>query len=217
MTRLFRLASVLAALAIVSPAALAAPPRAAQLTPQQQNEVQQITQYLNSIRTMTARFAQHSENGGLAQGKVYVQRPGQMRFEYDPPSPILLLADGWFVIYYDKSLNQTSYLPIGSTPAWFLLRNDIRLGGDVTVVNYEHTPGAIRVTLVQTKEPDAGAVTLTFSDRPLELKQWSIVDAQGKRTVVALSDVRIGAPVDEKLFSFKGPSRDDRRQDRLGD
>lgn len=207
MRRLFFLAPVLTALAAVPPAAAAPPPRPLSLTGEQQAELQKLTEYLNGIRTMTARFTQYSENGGVAEGKLYLQRPGHMRFEYDPPSPILLVADGNFVIYFDKSLNQTSYLPIGSTPAWFLLRNDIRLGGDVSVIGYEHTPGAIRVTLVQTKEPDAGAVTLTFSDRPLELKQWSLVDAQGKRTTVALTDIKLGVPIDKQLFVFKEPTK----------
>jgi outer membrane lipoprotein-sorting protein len=206
MRRFLLLAPVLAALAAVPPAAAAAP-RPLTLSAEQQAELQKLAAYLNGIRTMTARFTQYSENGGLAEGQLYLERPGRMRFEYDPPSPILLVADGNFVIYFDKSLEQTSYLPIGSTPAWFLLRDNIRLGGDVSVIGYEHTPGAIRVTLVQTKEPDAGAVTLTFSDRPLELKQWSLVDAQGKRTTVALSDVKLGVPLDKKLFVFKEPEK----------
>jgi outer membrane lipoprotein-sorting protein len=206
MRRLLLLAPVLAALAAVPSAAIAAP-RPVALSTEQQAELQKLADYLNGIRTMTARFTQYSENGGVAEGRLYLDRPGRMRFEYDPPSPILLVADGNFVIYFDKSLQQTSYLPIGSTPAWFLLRNDIRLGGDVTVTGYEHTPGAIRVTLVQTKDPDAGAVTLTFSDRPLELKQWSLIDAQGKRTTVALTDVKLGVPLDKKLFVFKEPEK----------
>lgn len=206
MRRFLLLAPVLAALAAIPPAAAAAP-RPLPLSAEQQAELQKLAAYLNGIRTMTARFTQYSENGGLAEGQLYLERPGRMRFEYDPPSPILLVADGNFVIYFDKSLEQTSYLPIGSTPAWFLLRDNIRLGGDVSVTGYEHTPGAIRVTLVQTKEPDAGAVTLTFSDRPLELKQWSLVDAQGKRTTVALSDVKLGVPLDKKLFVFKEPEK----------
>jgi outer membrane lipoprotein-sorting protein len=206
MRRFLFLVPLLAALA-AAPPAVAAPPRPLSLTAEQQAELQKLTDYLNGIRTMTARFTQYSENGGVAEGQLYLQRPGHMRFEYDPPTPILLVADGNFVIYFDKSLDQTSYLPISSTPAWFLLRNDIRLGGDVTVTGYEHKPGAIRVTLVQTKEPDAGAVTLTFSDRPLELKQWSLIDAQGKRTTVALGDVKLGVPLDKQLFVFKEPTK----------
>src|SRR5690349_20701848 len=103
MRRLLFLAPVLAALAAVPSAAIAAP-RPVALTAEQQSELQKITDFLNGIRTMTARFTQYSENGGVAEGQLYVERPGRMRFEYDPPTPILLVADGNFVIYFDKSL-----------------------------------------------------------------------------------------------------------------
>lgn len=199
-------ASALLLAAAPSPAP-AAPQRSLQLNPADQAEIERIQQYLNGIRTLTARFVQYSEGGGTAEGKLYVSRPGHMRFEYDPPSPILLVANGYFVIYYDKQMQETTYLPIGSTPAWFLLRNDVKLGGDVTITGFERGTGVLRVSLVQTKEPDAGTVTLTFSDRPLELRQWSIVDPTGKRTTVALGEMRTGGPIDPNLFVFNEPKK----------
>jgi outer membrane lipoprotein-sorting protein len=202
MKQLFRAALIGALLA--SPVA-AAPTPPAQLNQQQQAELQRVQEYLNGIRTMTARFTQYGDNGAVATGTLYLSRPGNLRFEYDPPTPILLVADGNFMIYHDTKLDQVTYLPLGWTPAWFLLRNDIRLGGDVTVRGFEQGSGAIRVNIIQTKEPDAGSVTLTLSDRPVELKQWTIVDPQGKKATVVLSDVRIGVPVDKKLFVFRDP------------
>ena len=211
MKKLFRAGLAVALLVTAVPAATAAAPRAVQLSGEQAQDVQRVQQYLNSIKTLSARFAQYAENGGTAEGTLYVSRPGNMRFQYDPPSPIQLVASNGFVVYHDSRLDETSYLPIGSTPAWFLLRNDIQLGGDVTIIGYERQPGALRLSLVQTKEPDAGSVTLTFADSPLELRQWSIVDPQGKKTTVSLSDVRVGQPIDSKLFVFKEPSRRERR------
>jgi outer membrane lipoprotein-sorting protein len=204
------LALATAFLLAAAPGASAAPVRAAQLSPAEQSEVQAVQQYLNGIRTLTARFLQSSEDGGTAQGELSMSRPDRMRFEYDPPAPILLMANGYSVIYFDKQLQQTTYLPISSTPAWFLLRDDIKLSGDVTITRFEHGPGVIRVTLVQTKEPDAGTVTLTFSDKPLELKQWVITDPQGKRTTVALVNMRTGVPVDANLFVFQEPTKRNR-------
>src|SRR5262249_40585807 len=139
-------------LAFAAPAvAPAAPLKPAQLSEQDRADVQRIQQYLNGIKTMSARFTQYSD-GGTAGGVLYVQRPGNMRFEYDAPTPYMLLANGTWVIYYDKSLEQVTYLPISSTPAWFLLRDDISLGGDVTITGFERGPGVLRVSLVQTKE-----------------------------------------------------------------
>jgi outer membrane lipoprotein-sorting protein len=202
-----RLRTVLAALflATVAPTiAFAAPPKPVQLAESDRSDLQRIQQWLNGIKTMTARFTQFAD-GGTADGVVYLKRPGNMRFEYDAPTPYMLLANGTWVIYYDKSVEQVTYLPISSTPAWFLLRDDITLGGDVTVTGFERGQGVIRVTIVQTKEPDSGKVTLTFSDKPLELKQWTLTDAQGKRTTVTLNDARFGDPVDPKLFVFNDP------------
>src|SRR6185437_3912597 len=132
-------------------------------------------------------------------------RPGRMRFEYDKPSPILLVADGTFVVYIDNSLKQVTYLPIGSTPAWFLLRPHVSLTDGVTLTRFERGPGAIRVTLVETKSPDNGTLTLVFSDKPLQLRQWTIVDQQGRKTTVALSDQQFGMPLAANLFSFVDP------------
>ena len=207
----FLRAGFAAALLAFSLPALAASPRAIPLNAEQSQEVQRVQQYLNGIRTLTARFTQYADNGGTAEGMLYVSRPGNMRFQYDPPSPVQLVASNGLVVYHDSRLDETSYLPIASTPAWFLLRNDIQLGGDVTITGYDRQPGALRLTLVQTKEPDAGSVTLTFSDKPLELRQWAIIDPQGKKTTVALSDLRTGQPIDSKLFVFQEPSKREKR------
>src|SRR5438876_2913695 len=113
------LRAVLLALPLVVGAAslaVAAPLKPAQLSEQDRADVQRVQQYLNGIKTMSARFTQYSD-GGTADGVFYVQRPGNMRFEYDAPTPYMLLANGTWVIYYDKSLDQVTYLPINSTPA----------------------------------------------------------------------------------------------------
>jgi outer membrane lipoprotein-sorting protein len=205
-------ALLLAALAALPLAALsadpihaAAAPRAVALSQEDRADAQRVEQYLNGIRSLSARFQQYAANGGTAGGQLVVARPGHMRFEYDKPSPILLLADGTFVVYIDNQLKQVSYLPIGSTPAWFLLRDTISLTDGVTITKFERGPGAIRITLVENKSPENGTLTLTFSDKPLDLKQWTIVDQQGKSTTVVLSDARYGVPVDSKAFTFVDP------------
>jgi outer membrane lipoprotein-sorting protein len=204
-TRLVRALFAALLIAAAAPAvAIAAPPKTAQLSDQDRADLQRIQQWLNGIKTMSARFTQYTDSG-TAEGVLYLRRPGNMRFEYDAPTPYMLLANGTWVIYYDKSVDQVSYLPISSTPAWFLLRDDVKLGGDVTVTGFERGPGVVRVTLVQSNEPDSGRVTLTVTDKPLELKQWTLTDPQGKRTTVTLNDPRYGEPVDPKLFVFNDP------------
>jgi outer membrane lipoprotein-sorting protein len=192
--------------ALVAPAwAATPPPRPMPLNSAQQAEVAQVQVYLNSIRTLSSRFEQSTLEGGSAVGQLYMSRPGRMRFEYDPPVPILMVADGRDLYYYDRELQQVTPMRINETPAGFLLAENIQLAGDVTLVRYEHKPGAIRLTLVQTKDPSLGSVTLVLADRPLELRQWTVVDPQLHQTTVTLTDPHYGAALDPKLFYWTDP------------
>jgi len=184
--------------------AWAAAPVPAPLTQQDTLELQRIAAYLNNIRTMTARFQQTANNGGVSAGHPWVARPGRMRFEYDPPTPITLLADSASVYYWDKQLNQTSKYELRQTPAWFFLRDPISFGADVVVTRFERLGGGIlRVTVVESAQPDAGSLTLDFSENPLTLRQWTVIDQQSKRTIVGLSDLQYGMALDPKLFQYQ--------------
>jgi len=188
----------------------AVPPSPAALTPQDVSDLQRIAAYLSSIRTMTARFQQFS-GGGTAAGWLWMERPGRMRFEYDPPSPILLLADRFYVYYVDKQLAEMSKVGLKSTPAWLLLRDPVSFA-DLIVTRFERSPKALRVTVVEQAEPGNGSLTMTFSDQPLSLRQWTIVDQQGKTTSVSLSQEQFGMALDPKLFVYQDPFATSRRQ-----
>jgi outer membrane lipoprotein-sorting protein len=193
--------ALVALAALPSPAA-AAPPKPAQLNDQDRADIGRIEAYLNQLRTATASFLQLADNGGVARGKFFLSRPGKMRFEYDPPTPILMVSTGGSLVYYDSLLKQTSYLPIDSTPLGLLLRDNLKFGSEVTITQFERGPGTLRLTLVQTKDPDQGTLTLTFTDKPLALKQWTVVDAQRKATTVTLTELQTDMKLDPKLFQF---------------
>jgi len=189
-------------LSMATNAALAAPAPAV-LSPQDTLELQRIAAYLNGIRTMTARFQQIANNGGLTTGQLWVARPGRMRFEYEPPNAITLLADSTSVYYWDKQLNQTSKYDLRSTPAWFFLRDPISFGADVIVTRFEHAGAVARVTVVETEQPDAGSLNLVLTENPLTLRQWTVVDQQAKTTTVTLSGLQFGMALDPKLFQYQ--------------
>ncbi len=184
--------------------AAAAAPAPAVLTQADTLQLQRFAAYLNGIRTMTARFRQVASNGAVSEGKLWVARPGRMRFEYDAPNPITLLADSTNVYYWDKDLNQISKYELRSTPAWFLLRDPIAFGADVTVTAFQRVGGAtIGVTVVENAQPDAGSLTLVFTENPLALRQWTVVDQQGKTTTVSLSNLQFGMALDPGLFQYQ--------------
>jgi outer membrane lipoprotein-sorting protein len=173
---------------------------AAALTAQDEKDIQRVEDYLNALTTMQARFQQYSEAGGLAQGRIYLRRPGRVRVEYAPPVPVLLVSDGTMVTYYDSELDQRNQVPLSSSPLWFLLRPNVELARDVTITDVQRAPGGLKMSMYQTDEPDAGTVTLVFRDPPLELMHWYLKDAQGQEIQVALFDTAFGLELSNNLF-----------------
>lgn len=201
--RLLAAAWVLLAIASAGQAAAPAP---APLTPQERAAIERIETYFNGVRSLRARFLQASSTGQMAEGSVALQRPGRMRIEYEPPVPVLIVADGTWLIYHDRKLNQISYLPLGSTPAGILVEDRIDLdGGALTIVDFSRSAGVIRITVVRTASPADGSLTLVFTEAPLELQQWRVVDAQGVATTVSLSEIETGVRLDPALFRFTDP------------
>jgi outer membrane lipoprotein-sorting protein len=191
-----------AALLLLPIAAFAAAPAPAPLTPQDTLDLQRVAAYLNGIHTLKARFQQYASNG-YSSGEVLVARPGRMRFEYDPPAGITLLADSESIYYFDRNLGQTSKYELRSTPAWFFLKDPINFGPDVIVTRFEHAGGLIRVTVVESSHPDAGSLNLVFNENPVTLRRWTVIDQQGKNTTVDLSDLQFGVALDPRLFQYQ--------------
>jgi outer membrane lipoprotein-sorting protein len=170
-------------------------------------EVIRAEKYLQSITTMQAHFVQTANDGRQVGGTFYLKRPGKLRFEYDPPVRDFVVADGVFIYYYDGQLDQQSNAPIGQTLADFLLRREIKLHGDVTVTGIERGNGLLQITAVQTADPSSGTLTLGFTDNPMELKKWRVVDGTGAITEVALTEARTGIDLPSELFVYKAPPR----------
>ena len=194
------LLGALAGLPFIASAAGAAD-SAMELTDQDKADLKRVAAYLDGIRTMRARFQQIASTGGISTGKIYLRRPGDLRVEYDPPVPVLLVADGFWVSYYDSQLDQLTQIPIEQTPIWFLVQNTIQFTNKITVTDIERSPGAIRLTMHQTDKPDAGSASLTFADEPLELRQWKITDSQGTEVEIALQNAEFGGALSNDLFA----------------
>ena len=199
----------LAAGAATVPAAWAKKPQPVALSAQDKQDVARIEDYLNNLHSVEARFQQYSPSQGLAFGKIYLRRPGRLRVEYDPPNKILLVADGMALSYYDGELNNLDQVPLSLSPMWFLLKDKVELGGDVTITSFKRAPGAFEIGIVQTDEPDAGSVLLEFGDRPLELRQWTIIDKKNQEVRVGLYDARFGVDLSNELFAT--PKRKSKR------
>ena len=169
-------------------------------------EIAKAETWLNQVKTLKARFLQVSSDGGSVEGSAYLWRPGRLRLEYDPPSPILLVADGSFLIYYDRQLDTTSYADLESSPAGILVRANVKLdSGDLQVLKVGHAPGLLEVTVTKRDDPGEGRITLVFTEAPFQLRQWRVIDPEGKTTTLSLYDARTGMDLDKHLLEFHDP------------
>ncbi len=186
--------SLIATLALVA----ATRPAAAVLPP---DIVERVERYLDGIETLRADFTQIAPDGRTSTGRVYLERPGRLRFEYDPPEQLLMVARDWRLVVHDGSTDQTSTLPVGRTPLGILLEEEIRLGGPVTIRSIAEISDELHLTVFQSAEPGQGELTLIFGLEPLTLRRWEVLDAQGKRTRVILENLETDVELDNRLFS----------------
>lgn len=180
--------------------------RPATLTEQDRTDVLRMESYLNNLKNMSADFLQIDDNGGIMRGAISIQRPGKMRVNYDPPSKDFIIADGNNVHIWNDDLKEQTNVEEGSSLAEFILRDPVKLSGDVTITQFQRFPAKLEMTLVQTNDPGAGQLTLVFEDRPLKLRQWKVLDPQGHTTGVNLENVREDVTFPAKLFYFVPPN-----------
>ena len=170
------------------------------LNTQSKNDLLRIKNYLEGIKTLKGGFLQVSSNGDLASGKIFLSKPGRARFEYNPPSPILLIADGTFLVFIDRDLEQTTHVFLNSTPLRMLVSENIDFKEDVTVTKIARGPGTLNITFKDSEEPEKGSISLLFSDKPLRLRKWSVIDSQTIETTVTLTNIQTGIELDPNLF-----------------
>ena len=193
---------ILAGMLLLSLPARAEQAKQAALAPADQGWIDRVQATLNATTTLKARFLQIAADGATTQGTAWLDRPGRMRFEYDKPSPLLLVANDGQVVFRDSKLDQTTSVPLARTPLGLLLAPDIRLSGDVTVTGFSHANAQVQVTLERTASPGDGSLTLVFSAQPFALRSWSVLDAQNRETRVDLYDVALGGAFPDALFAL---------------
>lgn len=169
-------------------------------------EIDQAESYFRSLKTVKARFVQTAPDGTQTRGIFYLNRPGKLRFQYDPPNKDFVVADGLFIYFYDGKTGQQTNAPISQTLADFLLRKELRLTDDLKVTRILRASGLMQMTIVQRAEPKAGSITLGFREKPFfELKKWRIKDAQGAITEIELFDTEVGVKLPDGLFAYHDP------------
>lgn len=157
------------------------------LSPQDQALVDRATGYLQGLTEAKARFSQTDARGGRTAGTVYLRRPGKARFEYDPPSGLLVVSDGSTVAVRDSRLKTFDRYPLAATPLSLFLARNIRFDRNVTIASVQKTAGGFTIVARDSTRKAAGQIALAFADGPLRLTGWTVTDAQSRPTHVKLS------------------------------
>jgi outer membrane lipoprotein-sorting protein len=166
-------------------------------------ELDRISAYLNSIRSMQGDFVQIGPNGEIDQGRFYVQKPGKFRFEYNAPSPLLIVSNGRFVTVSNSKLKTVRNYPLLGTPFDLILGDKVDLRKDGAVMGVGHRDGNVFIEARTAKNRSKPNIAIAFSEQPLELRQWTVIDDQGLSTTVAVRSLQAGVDLDGALFVLK--------------
>jgi len=163
-----------------------------------------ISSYLNGIQTARSDFTQVNDDGTLSTGRFMLQRPGRMRFEYDPPEKLLVMAGGSQIAIFDGKSNvqQAERYPLKQTPLNLILERKVNLAARNMVVGHDYDGTATTVVAQDPKHPEYGTIALKFTGSPVELRQWIVTDGQGARTTVILGELDKGVRLSPHLFSI---------------
>lgn len=169
-------------------------------TPAQQTALANISAYFNSFRLMEGDFIQIGPDGGQSEGVFFLQRPGKIRFHYNPPAHLDVIADGSSVAIKDSKNNTQDMYPLSKTPLRYLLAANIDLTSSSIVKSVKEESDLITLVIVQKSAFADGTLTMTFDRKSYELRQWQVMDAQGLNTSVAIFNTITGKAQDPNLF-----------------
>ena len=163
--------------------------------------IDRVNMYLMSVQTMIGNFVQVGPDGRRSEGKIYLQKPGRIRFEYNPPSPIELVADGNSVVIRDRKLDTQDLYPLSQTPLRFLLADRIDLLRDTNLIGV-YADDVFVTVVIEERQIIAGThrVMLMFGAQDFQLRQWTVTDPQGYDTTVAVYNLDAKSSPDPNMF-----------------
>jgi outer membrane lipoprotein-sorting protein len=177
--------------------------RADPFTPAQRTTLAKINQSYNAAREMSGIFTQVESDGSATSGRFFISKPGRIRFVYDPPSNLDIVADGTQLAIRDKKLGTQDVYQLWQTPLRYLLKENIDLLQDARVVSILQDTNVVTVSIDEDVAMTQGRLILYFSASDYKLQQWTITDGRGMETSVAVAKMEINKPNDQRLFALQ--------------
>ena len=163
----------------------------------------EISRYLNSLKTAQAGFTQVNGDGSISTGTVFIHRPNRVRFEYKGDKTLVLASAGQVAVFDGKSRSGPQQYPLSKTPLSLILAPNINLGQAKMVTGYTEKKNATVVTAQDPQHPEYGNIQMVFSANPTQLRQWVVTDDAGSRTTVILGDMVTGVSFPPSKFTIE--------------
>jgi outer membrane lipoprotein-sorting protein len=188
-----------------------APPRRITFTAEEQAALDRVSAYLNGIHSIKSGFVQLGPEGQLDQGQFLLEKPGKLRFEFNPPNPTLIVATGGKIYVKNSKLNTVESYDVSDVPLDLLLSDKVNLKANSAITGIDIHDDSLVVHARTSTNRQQGNITFVFSNPQIELRQWTVKDNQGGTTMVALQNPEVGVPIDETLFAVpvKAPRKAD--------
>jgi len=168
---------------------------------QEKANLDRISTYLNSIRTLRSEFVQIGPDGAADQGELYIEKPGRIRFAFRAPNPVSIVATGGRIYVKNARLNTVDNYDLDDTPLGILLNEKVDLARNRAVMGVAEQDGALILRARTSTNRSSANITLVFSAPAIELRQWTVKDNQGGTTTVALQGTQTGGSFDQALFA----------------
>ena len=171
-----------------------------ELTDAQRAAVLRVNDFINSFTTLKGEFTQTSDRGQSVKGVLMLSKPGKIRFDYAPPSPLLIVSDGKWLTIKNKVKERGDQVPLRSTPLRLIVAPKIDLLAETVVLSVEEADGLTSIALADKKDQLGGYIVLIYDESQSTLQQWVIVDGKGRRTTVQFANLEKDVELNQKLF-----------------
>ena len=168
----------------------------------------QISDYLDTLKSVSADFIQYNPDGSRMNGTMYLKRPGKVRFEYHGNNTPLVLIGGGQVAVFDPLSNEPPFrFPVGQTPIAPVIGRDVDLAGTRFTTRLLESGDFTILNVQDPKFAEYGSVSLVFDTSPLQLRQWVVIDGAGQQTAIALTTIEQNASIKNSLFNIRAEMR----------
>jgi outer membrane lipoprotein-sorting protein len=174
-----------------------------ELSQDQQQAIEDVNTYFNSFSTLKGEFTQLGNTGNVSTGVVIISKPGKMRFEYAPPNPFVVVSDGRWVAVLNRSKNVADQYPLATTPLRLLLAEKMNLLKSAVIKAADIQDGLITLRMEDKDQMVSGELVLIYDSNLNALRQWIVMDGDGRRTTISLDNLVADEPADPALFVVK--------------